>query len=87
MAAGAALQRLQSQPPMRSEPSIASYFAGGSLTSDLEQMAPEQFAQVKSLVDAEHLKRDSGASEEELRRKVANMSNSEFESWKNEQVR
>lgn len=52
------------------------------LQTDLENMAPEQFAQVKGLVEAEHMRRDNGASEAEFRRKVSAMTNNELEEWK-----
>lgn len=55
------------------------------LESDLAAMTPEQFAKIAETVEAERTKRDAGASEREFARKVANMTNNEFEQFKREQ--
>lgn len=52
--------------------------------TELEALAPEQFAKVREAVTAEHLKRDNGANEQEHRRKLAQMTDAELRRYTRE---
>lgn len=48
----------------------------------LSTLPAEQFATVAEKVEAERKRRDNGASEAEVSRRLAHMTDNEFEAWK-----